>query len=185
VKPIGLLRVHGEAMGIAELIIGRVFARPVGSAHPTRYGTARPLALMRSPHHFHGVLDMAPLFGFFGIALALASQAFRAAWAIASGPCFSNICRAITWISVSDVMLLSSCSAARAAETDSNVRLRFLSTAEPEVAFQSPPYTMGPAHGQPPGWVEPSHRLRAWLRCRGSACALAFAVSRWTMSANS
>src|SRR5258708_22323556 len=39
-----------------------------------RYGAARPSALMRSPHHFHGVLDMAPLFGFFGIAVALAGQ---------------------------------------------------------------------------------------------------------------
>src|SRR6267378_5615477 len=29
---------------------------------------------MRSPHHLHGVLDMAPLIGFFGVALALASQ---------------------------------------------------------------------------------------------------------------
>ena len=45
-----------------------------GSTHPTGHGTARPLALMRSPHHFHGVLDTAPLFGFFGIALALAGQ---------------------------------------------------------------------------------------------------------------
>src|SRR5580765_3975560 len=31
-------------------------------------------ALMRSPHHLHGVLDVTPLFRFLGIALALASQ---------------------------------------------------------------------------------------------------------------
>jgi hypothetical protein len=27
---------------------------------------------MRSPHHLHGVFDMAPLSGFFGVALVLA-----------------------------------------------------------------------------------------------------------------
>src|SRR4051812_45499948 len=30
-------------------------------------------ALMRSPHEFHGVFDVAPLSGFFGVALLLAS----------------------------------------------------------------------------------------------------------------
>ena len=34
---------------------------------------AVPSALMRSPHHLHGVFDVAPLSGFFGVAL-LASQ---------------------------------------------------------------------------------------------------------------
>jgi len=29
---------------------------------------------MRSSHHLHGVLDMTPLIGFLGVALALASQ---------------------------------------------------------------------------------------------------------------
>src|SRR6266496_629782 len=33
-----------------------------------------PSALMRAPHHLHGVLDMTPLLGFIGLALALASQ---------------------------------------------------------------------------------------------------------------
>ncbi len=35
---------------------------------------AVPSALMRSPHHLHGVFDVAPLSGFFGVALVLASQ---------------------------------------------------------------------------------------------------------------
>src|SRR5216684_7289054 len=33
-----------------------------------------PSALMRSPHDLHGVFDMAPLPGFFGVALALAGH---------------------------------------------------------------------------------------------------------------
>ena len=34
---------------------------------------AVPSALMRSPHHLHGVFDVAPLSGLFGVALVLAS----------------------------------------------------------------------------------------------------------------
>lgn len=47
----------------------------IGDA-PDAFALARPIpsALMRSPHHLHGVLDMAPLFGFVGVALALASH---------------------------------------------------------------------------------------------------------------
>jgi hypothetical protein len=47
-----------QLMGIAEFIIGRAFARPVGSSHPTRYGlianyTDGPLsfAATRQPSH--------------------------------------------------------------------------------------------------------------------------------------
>lgn len=41
---------------------------------PRRRRGSIPSALMRSPHHLHGVLDMTPLPGFFRLALALASQ---------------------------------------------------------------------------------------------------------------
>src|SRR6267142_4332372 len=39
---------------------------------PSGLRIARNLALVRSPHHLHGVLDMTPLPGFLGVALALA-----------------------------------------------------------------------------------------------------------------
>jgi hypothetical protein len=50
---------------------------------------------------------MAPLPGFIGIALALASLRIVAACAIAVRPCFSIIWRAIVWICISDIMSLS------------------------------------------------------------------------------
>ena len=42
-------------MGIAEFIIGRAFARPVGSTHPTRYALRRDNAAKESPHPDAGV----------------------------------------------------------------------------------------------------------------------------------
>src|SRR5467141_2640357 len=41
---------------------------------PARRGRQRPSALMRPPHHLHGIFEMSPLLGFLGIALALASN---------------------------------------------------------------------------------------------------------------
>src|SRR5713226_9989883 len=98
---------------------------------------------MRSSHHLHGVLDMTPLIGFLGVALALASQGIPAAWAMAPKPCRSSICRAIVWICVSDVISLSLMF--RQSEPQEPVPRSccgFLETAEPEVSFHFLPCTI-------------------------------------------
>ena len=62
-----------QSVGLAEMAERDYRTRADRRRGRLRY-PERPSALMRAPHHLHGIFDMAPFPGFFGIALALARQ---------------------------------------------------------------------------------------------------------------
>src|ERR1700687_4893455 len=94
---------------------------------------------MRAPHHLHGILDMTPLFGFFGLALALASLGIPGRL----GDRLEAVL--LDHLPGDGVDLHLRCHVAllmhSAAELDSVV-CGSLQTAEPQVSFHSPAYTI-------------------------------------------
>jgi hypothetical protein len=96
-----------------------------------------PSALMRSPHHLHGVLDMTPLIGFFGVTLALASQGIFGRLRNSSGAMsLEHLPRDGVDLGFGCHLALRDVSLIRAAGTGSAVAPAVSQeTAEPEVSF--------------------------------------------------